>query len=209
MQDTVKVDRDKYVGGSDIPAILGLSNFKTRYELILDKAGLYQDDFDGNMYTDYGNRLEPIIRKYVNDTQGYNFVEDKAIITTGKGLDIRCHCDGIDLPQNCILEIKTTGKLYKTLNNKKYKGYLSQLLFYMYTFGIDNGILAVYQRPVDLYNNELSTNNLQLWRITRHDYQKQLDVIIDEVDAFIDDVQIAKDNILVTPQDFKPQKEAF
>lgn len=44
MQDTVKVDRDKYVGGSDIPAILGLSNFKTRYELILDKAGLYQDD---------------------------------------------------------------------------------------------------------------------------------------------------------------------
>ena len=31
----VSEDRDKYIGGSDIPVILGLSPFKTRWQLLL------------------------------------------------------------------------------------------------------------------------------------------------------------------------------
>ena len=63
MQDTVKQDRDKYIGGSDIPAIMGISQFKTRYQLLREKAGLEQDTFTGNKYTEYGNIMEPKIRK--------------------------------------------------------------------------------------------------------------------------------------------------
>ena len=39
MQETVKQDRDKYIGGSDIPVIMNLSPFKSRFDLLLEKAG--------------------------------------------------------------------------------------------------------------------------------------------------------------------------
>ena len=37
MQDVTK-DRDKYIGGSDIAAILNISKFKTRWQLLKEKA---------------------------------------------------------------------------------------------------------------------------------------------------------------------------
>ena len=37
MQDTVAKDRHKYIGGSDIPIIMGISPFKSRYDLLLEK----------------------------------------------------------------------------------------------------------------------------------------------------------------------------
>ena len=37
MQTSVKQDRQKYIGGSDIPAIMGISPFTTRYDLLLYK----------------------------------------------------------------------------------------------------------------------------------------------------------------------------
>ena len=44
----VRVDREKYIGGSDIPIIMGISQFKTRFDLLLEKAGLKENTFDGN-----------------------------------------------------------------------------------------------------------------------------------------------------------------
>ena len=68
MQETVNKDRDKYIGGSDIPVIMNLSPFKSRYDLLLEKAGFKEDEFKGNIYTEYGNTLEPIIREWINTT---------------------------------------------------------------------------------------------------------------------------------------------
>jgi predicted phage-related endonuclease len=51
----VSEDRDKYIGGSDLPAILGLSKFKTRWQLLLEKAGLEERTFAGNRFTEYGH----------------------------------------------------------------------------------------------------------------------------------------------------------
>ena len=39
MQDSVKQDRDRYIGGSDIP-VMEMSPVKSRYDLLLEKAGL-------------------------------------------------------------------------------------------------------------------------------------------------------------------------
>ena len=66
MQKSVNEDRDKYIGGSDIPIIMGISPFKTRFDLLLEKAGLKENDFTGNEYTEYGNVMESKIRDYVN-----------------------------------------------------------------------------------------------------------------------------------------------
>ena len=114
MQD-VKVDRNKYIGGSDIPAILGISPFRRRFDLLLIKADLLQNEFDGNEYTEYGNILEPQIRDYINATYNVNFREDKLI-----NGDVRCHVDGYD--GISILEIKTTSQVHDDVND--YKVYL-------------------------------------------------------------------------------------
>ena len=44
----VTIDRDKYIGGSDIPIILGISHFKSRFDLLLEKAGLQENEFRSN-----------------------------------------------------------------------------------------------------------------------------------------------------------------
>ena len=85
----VTVDREKYIGGSDIPIIMGISPFKTRFDLLLEKAGLKENDFTGNEYTEYGNKLEPKIRDFINENREDKFEEGKYIEN-----DIRCHTDG-------------------------------------------------------------------------------------------------------------------
>ena len=51
----VLINRDKYIGGSDISAIMGISPFKTRWEVLQEKAGLLESEFTGNKYTEYGD----------------------------------------------------------------------------------------------------------------------------------------------------------
>ena len=40
MQVSVKEHRENYLGGSDLVALLGISPYKTRFELLQEKAGL-------------------------------------------------------------------------------------------------------------------------------------------------------------------------
>ena len=113
----VTIDRDIYIGGSDIPCIMGISPFKTRYELLLEKAGLREDDFCGNKYTVYGQQLEPQIRDYINDKMPTGEKYEPNRVIDG---DIRCHTDGFN--GWSVLEIKTTSRIYKTVD--EYKIYL-------------------------------------------------------------------------------------
>jgi len=62
----VTENRDKYIGASDLAAIMGLSPFKTRYQLLLEKAHLKDVEEVSNPAIDYGNEMEPIIRAYLN-----------------------------------------------------------------------------------------------------------------------------------------------
>ena len=66
MQESVKQDREKFIGGSDIPIIMELSPFKSRFDLLLEKAGYKKNDFDGNVFTEYGNKMESKIRDHIN-----------------------------------------------------------------------------------------------------------------------------------------------
>jgi len=66
----VKVDRDKYVGGSDIPIIMNISPFKTRWELLQEEAGLIKNEFTGNQYTEYGFSTTIIYMKYTKRKKG-------------------------------------------------------------------------------------------------------------------------------------------
>jgi predicted phage-related endonuclease len=206
MQESVSKDREKFIGGSDIPIIMELSPFKSRFDLLLEKAGYKKNDFEGNVFTEYGNTMESKIREHVNSQLISTFVEGKHIMDVPKdwnehpnGMRIRCHTDGeID---DAILEIKTTSQVFDSLDD--YQIYLVQILFYMAMTGKETGLLAVYKRPDDM-DETFNADNLQIWEIHMTDHHALLDDIKNAVSRFLDDLQKVKSNPFITEDELLP-----
>lgn len=194
MQETVVIDREKYIGGSDVPAIMGISPFKKRFDLLLEKAQLKENDFAGNEYTEYGNVLEPKIRDFLNEGKKKKYKEDKVIID-----DLRYHSDGFD--GTTTLEIKTTSQIHEEVND--YKIYLVQLLFGIQMHGKKKGVLAVYHRPED-FNEEFDPSRLQVFNIDIKDYKELVEDINSAIDQFRVDLAKLKENPFLTEQDLQP-----
>lgn len=191
----VSEDRDKYIGGSDIPVILGLSPFKTRWQLLLEKAGLEQSSFSGNKYTEYGHIIEPKIRDYINAEQLKEFEPTRLIHN-----DLRLHTDGFN--GKCVLEIKSTSQTHEKVED--YKLYLVQLLKYMEEHEATEGILAVYKRPDDM-SPEFDAKRLQVFGVVLSDYELLLAHVNKELDKFRVDLERLKENPLLSEHDFLPQ----
>lgn len=208
MQDSVKQDRERFLGGSDIPIIMNLSPFKSRFDLLLEKAGYKEDTFEGNVYTEYGNKLEPKIRDYVNSIKNFALDIDKKPFIEGKHIreaeadeiiGVRIHTDGEN--DNCVLEIKTTSQIYEKVSD--YKIYLVQLIFYMVNTGKPYGVLAVYDRPDDL-SEEFDKTRLQIFTIALNDYEPLWFEIGGACERFIEDLQKVKDNPFITEEELLP-----
>jgi hypothetical protein len=190
----VSIDRDKYIGGSDIPAILGISKFTTRWQLLLQKAGLEERTFAGNRFTEYGHIIEPQIREYINLVYNTNFQPNRVI-----NGDIRYHSDGYN--GECVLEVKSTSDIYSSVDG--YKVYLVQLLKGMEENEVERGILAVYERPDDL-NPKFDAQRLQVFEIVLDDHRQLLSHVNKEIDRFRTDLERLKENPLLSEQDFLP-----
>ena len=201
MQETVNQDREKYIGGSDIPIILNLSPFKSRFDLLLEKAGYKENDFKGNIYTEYGNTMEPKIREAINAEIEDTFVEGKHVreAEADEIIGVRIHTDGET--DDTILEIKTTSTIYPSIDD--YKLYLVQLLFYMVNTGKEYGILAVYDRPEDL-SEEFESDRLQVFNVRLKDYEELCSEISDACERFIEDLAKVKDNPFITEEELLP-----
>lgn len=211
MQDTVAKDRHKYIGGSDIPIIMGISPFKSRYDLLLEKAEVKEADFSGNQYTEYGNTMEPKIRDYINFNtrlnNGLNTFKESKHIKEYEGFkgnliptNVRIHTDGET--EDTVLEIKTTSQIKENVD--QYKIYLVQLLFYMYVADKPNGVLAVYERPEDL-DEEFNADRLTLFNIDMGDYNLLLDEVMTAIGSFMVDLEKVKENPFITEEELLPK----
>ena len=196
MQESVKINRNHYIGGSDIPAIMGISKFKSRFELLRQKADLEEDTFTGNKYTEYGNTLEPKIREYLNRQWQEKF-EESIYVKDPSDFDfpIRCHLDGES--EKSVLEIKTTGEdLIDLVKNESddvvlrstFKIYLVQTLFYMMNADKKVGCIAVYFRPKDL-NEEFDFSRLRCFWFNIKEYEDIVEEITNSIKKFVADVQ--------------------
>lgn len=188
--DNVTKGREKLVGGSDVPAILGISKYKTQFQLAQEKLGIVPNDFKGNEYTEYGNVLEPQIRDYINAINETNFVPDTRI-DREKG--IRSNTDGYDAENQLILEIKTHGK---TPNIKSYE---AQMQLYMYQFDVQYGWLALYERP-DNFDAEFDADRLQIKVVHRDDEYVQK--ILNAIETFWIRCEYLKEKPEMTEQEF-------
>jgi putative phage-type endonuclease len=188
--DNVKKGRDKLVGGSDIPALIGNSKYKTQFQLAQEKLNIVPSDFKGNEYTEYGNVMEPQIRNYINAVNGTFFVPDTRVDRV-KG--IRSNTDGFEKEHQLILEIKTHGK---TLDIKPY---IAQMQLYMYQFAVEEGWLALYQRP-DNFDAEFDAAHLDIKVIQRDD--DYIERILNAIDTFWIRCEYLKENPDMTETEF-------
>ena len=198
MQESVKQERWKFIGGSDIAIILGISPFKTRFRLLQEKAQIVEPEEVDNAYTRYGNVMEEKIREYINaenrEQEIEEFTEGK-YEEEGEPIGFRCHTDG----QNCysILEIKTTSDILGNLNI-----YKAQLCFYMIKVGRSNGVLACYDRPEDM-DETFDPDKLTVFYYTMDDFVAEglVDKVNDAIDLFIADLQKLKENPFLAESD--------
>ena len=195
MKFDVEKDRELFIGGSDIPIVMGISLYKTRFDLLLEKAGYKEDDFKGNEYTEYGNKLEPKIRDFINSKYNTNYEPDQRI----KG-DLRGNTDGFN--GESILEIKTTSRIHNKLED--YKTYLVQLLFYMQIYEVEKGYLAVYERPAD-FNEEFIKDRLTVYDVDLNAFKGLLDSINEAIERFRIDLEKVKANPFIAEEDLQPK----
>lgn len=93
---------------SDAPIILGVSPYRTKYELWMDKLGLSTPQ-EKTSAMQRGNDLEPIVRKLMSEKLDYDF--EPAVFQHSDIEWFSCSMDGIDLCQNIAIEIKCPGKI--------------------------------------------------------------------------------------------------
>jgi len=70
------LDRTKFIGGSDAAAILGVSPYKTPYQLWMEKTGQVEDDFDvsRDKVLRRGKMLEPYVIEMTREEYGIEIV---------------------------------------------------------------------------------------------------------------------------------------
>ena len=96
-------NRRKGIGGSDAAAVLGLSKWKTAYDVFLDKTGQSEPTPDNDAML-WGRLLEPVIRQQYADRTGRE-VAMPSMLTDAKSPYIVANVDG--LCDDRVLEIKT------------------------------------------------------------------------------------------------------
>lgn len=196
----VTENREKYVGGSDLPALLNISDYKTQFELAKEKAGITKIENIGSEYTKYGHLMEPHIREYINNKFGYNFAPATNI---DNKLGIRSNCDGLDPEAKTLLEVKTNKG---GLEMEDLETYIVQIQLYLYQFNVESCILTQYKRPEDFYrgilfeeqhedkyfNTEFYPDNITTITVIRN--EEKIKKILDEISLFWKRLEKLKEN---------------
>lgn len=150
VKDSVKDDRDKYIGGSDLPKV----NNPTSAERLIFEKTHEQKDFT-SIYTEFGNIAEPIIRAYVSENfyEGENIEPSTTIIEREGKLGYRGNLDGDNTLREEVIEIKTLGENYygdPSALTKKIEDYRIQVGYYMMLKEYHTAKIFIFKRPMVL-----------------------------------------------------------
>jgi len=142
-------DRRLGVGGSDIAAILGISKWATPLDIYLEKLSTEEPEDDlGNPFTEWGNRLEPVIIKKFEDLTNIQCATDMDTFIHPEYPYMRANIDGKLIGEDAILECKTAGqfagKEWSDLGADNIpEPYLLQCAFYAEVVGCARVYIAV------------------------------------------------------------------
>jgi len=166
--------RTKYIGGSDIAKLCGVSPYGNEATVWLEKTGKHQTSVD-NRFTEWGKRLEETIKKAFYD----NHPELLSTCTSRKyihpkfdfiGGEVDDTYQDMTAPRNGVLEIKTTSQY----NDKEWEDgkcpdhYALQVQWYLMLTGFTEAYLVVliggsdYREIKIVANPELQNNMLSI-----------------------------------------------
>lgn len=139
-------ERKKRLGASDIPIILGLSPYKTAYELWEEKTGRVINEYDTESfaarYAQRGHDLEPHVRERVNIQKKKNYIADVCFVEDYYIASL----DGWDEETRTVLEIKCPGKVdyAEALKGEVPLKWVPQVQWQLYVAEARYGLLAVH-----------------------------------------------------------------
>ena len=119
MADVTK-NRHKFIGGSDVAAILGINKYKTAYEVWEEKKhGIVT--FTGNNVTEWGKKLEPVIISHFEKLHNVEISFNNKRHISKEVEFLGCHPDGIVFANSndYLIEAKTvSSKAYNHWQNE-------------------------------------------------------------------------------------------
>jgi len=146
------VDRTKYIGGSDIGAILGLSRFRSPLEVWMEKTGKETKKLD-SLPLRFGSFAEEFVASEYARATGFKLIHDESIYIHPEHAFMSAHIDrfvleGGDPSPTRILECKTahpfsSGDWGEVGSDEVPMSYLCQCIWYMAITNINQVDLAV------------------------------------------------------------------
>ncbi len=146
-------DRSKYIGGSDIGALLGLSPYKSPLAVWMEKTGKEVKAVD-NLPVRFGSFVEEFVANEYAKATGFALSADDTTrihpqysFMSGN-IDRFVHSDGLDQAATKILECKTANPFSRAQwgevgSDQVPMSYLCQCVWYMSVTGIEKTDLAV------------------------------------------------------------------
>lgn len=137
MADVTK-HRNKFIGGSDVAAILGLNRYKTAYEVWEEKKHSIKT-FEGNAATEWGKKLEPVIITHFEQVNNVKVFDNNNEYISKEHEFLGCHPDGICTinNENVLIEVKTVSSdAYKFWGNSIPMEYYCQVQHNLFVLGL-------------------------------------------------------------------------
>ncbi len=145
-------DRTKYIGGSDVGAILGLNKWRTPLDVFYEKTGLRENEDCDNEFMYWGREIEPLITKKFMEQTTIS-VKSHPIKYQEKYPFLAAHVDGVIESKNDgvitdILECKCASEYVKSSWGEEGSAdipasYLMQVAHYSNIFKVEFVYIAV------------------------------------------------------------------
>jgi len=146
------LDRSKYIGGSDIGAILGLSRFRSPLEVWMEKTGKEVKRLD-SLPLRFGSFAEEFVASEYARSTGFELIHDESIYVHPEHSYVSAHIDRFVLEHSSsspsrILECKTAnpfsaGDWGEIGSDEVPMSYLCQCIWYMAITNLNRVDLAV------------------------------------------------------------------
>ena len=184
------VDRSKYIGGSDIGAILGLSRFRSPVQVWMEKTGKETSRVD-SLALRFGSFAEEFVASEYSQSTGLELLHEESAFIHPEHSIFCAHIDrlvmgdGLSSPPTKILECKTANPFSQgdwgiVGSDEVPLPYLCQVAWYQAITGIEQADLAV------LFGN----SDFRIYEIAR---DKELEQMIIQKALFFWNEYVLKD----------------
>lgn len=107
-----RIDRKLGIGGSDMPIIMGLSSYKTPYQLYLEKTSQIDVSEEMTELQYWGNKLEGVIRDVFSERNNVIIETPDTIIHPFYNF-LRANIDGFIPSRNAVFEAKCSSQFMR------------------------------------------------------------------------------------------------